>query len=465
MSPAQEGELAITVRTPVSTAVIEDNPGCARRGRFKNGAIVIDLDARRQKHHKILGLDRWTKLHWSEPRTYEVQELSSFLYPIRYRVTTADAWYTDATGERKHYTPSIRGVDAYAKVSEVVQRAAVLLVVIGAVGYRRASWLILQLFQVTVSKSSLCRWVKDVAARLPSKEEIVRLLNEKEPITEAHFDEIFPRGQNGPVLVLKDEHGRIVASDRVEKKDEAAVKAFLEWVRGLGLAIRTFYIDTCSTYRKVIPQVFPQARIQLDYFHIIQCVWRHLWKFFVSRRKQIARNAEESKTPWYKARLKALAKSLWTNRHVLFKSDKNLRDEEKVKLAEMCEADAKVAGIRAFLSGVWRIFEDSSDEAEARVALEKLRAQAVAQESAHHNRAMKFLDDTIEQATTYLREEDVQRNSLAESGMRTLRRLEQEHDGFRSDDSRDDFLRIYQAVKYLGWSLHGPIPSKKAQGP
>ena len=46
--------------------------------------------------------------------------------------------------------------------------------------------------------------------------------------------------------------------------------------------------------------------------------------------------------------------------------------------------------------------------------------------------------------------------------MRTLRRLEAEHDGFRTDDSREDFLKIYQAVKYLGWSLHGPVIRRKA---
>jgi hypothetical protein len=31
-------------------------------------------------------------------------------------------------------------------------------------------------------------------------------LNHKQPITEAHFDELFPRGSSGCVLVLKDEH-------------------------------------------------------------------------------------------------------------------------------------------------------------------------------------------------------------------------------------------------------------------
>jgi len=455
--------MAVTVKVPISTAVMEDNPRCVRRAEFEEDVVVVYLDARKQDHHQALGIGKRVSLHWSkEERTYEAQELSSFPWPIRYHVTTADAWYEDAQGNRAHYTPQIRGLDSRAKVSDVVKRAAVLLIVIGAVGYRRAAWLLQQLFVISVSKSSLARWVKDVASKLPSKEEMVKLLNEEKPITEAHFDEIFPRGKAGPgcVLVLKDEHGRIFATQRVEKRDETHVKAFLEWVRGLGLGLKTFYIDHCQAYRKSIPLVFEKARIQLDYFHIIQNVWRHIWRYFVSRCKTIASRAEDVETPWYKARLKALAKSLWENRHVLFKSEKRLTDEERVKLAEMCEADKKVGAIRSFLSGVWHIFEDSKDASEAEEALKELKKHEAADESVHHRRAVNFLENTFEQATTYLREKDVQRNSLAESGMRTLRRLEREHDGFRTEDSREDFLRIYQAVKYFGWPLHGQIGPK-----
>ena len=215
----------------------------------------------------------------------------------------------------------------------------------------------------------------------------------------------------------------------------------------------------------MIPEVFEGIRIQLDYFHIIQNVWRHLWKYFVSFRKKVAERGEKSRTPWYKRKLLKLAKSLWNNRHLLFKSEKKLSEEEKVKLAELCEEDAKVAGIRAFLSGVWHIFEDSRDAEEARKALDELKAQQTAEESEHHKRAIKFLDESLEQATTYLQHDDVKRNSLAETGMRTLRRLEGEHDGFRTEDSRDDFLRIYQAIKYLGWSVHGENGPEVAEPP
>ena len=57
---------------------------------------------------------------------------------------------------------------------------------------------------------------------------------------------------------------------------------------------------------------------------------------------------------------------------------------------------------------------------------------------------------------TYLKHRDVQRNSLAESGMRVLRRLEVEHDGVRTPKGRENCLKIDQAVKYLGWSVHNP---------
>jgi hypothetical protein len=460
--------MAITLKVPISTDVIEDNAAAVVGAEFEDSVAVIRLDARRLNHRQILGIGRGVKLHWSkEARTYEAQELSSFPWPIRYRVTTADAWYLGPDGARVHYSPPILGLDAHAGVSEAVKRAAILLTVIGAIGYRRVAWLLQELFRVCTSKSSLARWVKDVAEQLPSKEDMVQILNEQKPITEAHFDEIFPRGRagSGCVLVLKDEHGRIFATQRVAERTEEAVKGFLTWVRDLGLGIKTFYIDTCQAYRKAIPQIFPGVRIQLDLFHIIQNVWRHIWKFFVTRRRAIKAAAEKSKTPWYKAKLKALANSLWKNRHLVFKSEKHLSDADRQKLSEICAADQKVGRIRSFLCGVWKIFDGSKDETKARKALEDLKRAGYASDSKHYQKALNFLDDTFEQATTYLRDEGVQRNSLAESGMRTLRRLEQEHDGFRTDDSRDDFLRIYQAIKYLGWSLYGPAPRRTRSRP
>ena len=41
------------------------------------------------------------------------------------------------------------------------------------------------------------------------------------------------------------------------------------------------------------------------------------------------------------------------------------------------------------------------------------------------------------------------RGSNSESGMRLLRRLEKNHDGIRSAATRQHYIQIYQAMKYL----------------
>jgi len=452
--------MAVYVTVPVSTEVIEANPDCQISGAYEHGVLMITIDTREQNHHQRLGLGTRTKLHWGKEQSYEAQELSALAWPIRYRVLTREGYYLDDAGNRVHFTTQARGIDSRRQVSEVLMRAAVLLLVIAGVGYRRAAWLLHQLFHVETSKSALQRWVQEIAAQLPSAEEIIRLLNQKQPITEAHFDEIFPRGTEECVLVLKDEHGRIVATQAVDKREEESVKPFLQRMKALGLRLQSFYIDGCQAYYNAIRAVFGEAvKIQYDYFHILQNAWRQLWKWAVARRRQIKANSEQVSTPWYKKRLEALAKSLWDNRYLLFKAEARLSEEEKERLIEIVQADQKVGRLRAFLGGIWRIFEDSQDEQEARAALAALKQMPIdGQNPKPFEKVIRFLEEHFDWMTTFLRHDGVRRNSLAETGMRVLRRLEVEHDGFRSDKGRENFLRIYQAIKYLGWTVYHPPP-------
>jgi hypothetical protein len=450
--------MPLQVRIPVSTEVIENNPDCKIEGHYEQGRIVIVIDTRHQHHHQRLGISTQTPVHWGEEYEYEVQELSGLAWPIRYRVKARKGYYLDGQGQRVHFTTQARGLDSRRKVSWVLMRAAVLLVVIAGAGFRKSAWLLEQLFQVQISKSALQRWIEEIAEGLPNGDEIVRRLNEQQPIREAHFDELFPLGIAECVLVLTDEHGRIIATQGVDKRDEESVKPFLQRLQRLGLKLQTFYIDGCQAYRNAIRAVFGETvLIQYDYFHIIHNAWRSLWKWAVAHRRHLKKRSRQVTTGWYQKKLEALAKSLWENRYVLFKADEHLTDDEKEQLTHIVEADQKVSRLRAFLGGIWQIFEDSQDEAEARVALAALKQQPT---DRHHSepfvKVIRFLEEHFDWMTTFLKHEGVQRNSLAEASMRSLRRLEIDHDGFRSDKGRDQVLRIYQAVKYLGWSVHHP---------
>ena len=444
------------IQIPVKTEVMERNEDIGTNGKFENGKIVIEMDTRKRDYKKVVGVPRGEPIEWINERTFEVQELSSFAWPIVYRITTADGYYR-REGERIYFTPQIEGLCSQKKVSDVVIRLAVFLSIIAGLGYRKGSWLMEVLFGVVVSKSALARWVEDIAEQLPSADEIVKLLKGLKEITEGHLDEIYPLGTEGCVIVLKDEHGRIIAWQEVEKRDEEHVKPFLERFKGLGLKIKTFYIDHCQAYVNAIGAVYPEASIQFDYFHILQNIWRHVWKEFCRYRGEVKQRARGSKTKWYSEKLKRLARQLWKNRYLFFKSDKNLRAEEKERMMEILHTDLKVSFIRGFLQRVWSIFEDYTDEQEAREKLEALKkySSREAKESGF-SKSINFLDSHFDNMITFLKVPGVQRNSLAESGMRVLRRLEESHDGFRSDKGRQNALKIYQAVMYLGWSIHNP---------
>ena len=209
--------MVVHVSVPVCTEVIAANPDCAFSGAYEDGALVITIDTGNQNLHQRLGLATKTKLHWGAEHEIMIQELSALAWPIRSRLLTRDGYYIDREGERVHFTTAARGLDARRGVSLVLMRAAVLLVRVAGVGYRRAAWLLMELFHVEVSKSALHRWVEEIATSLPDSDEISKALDAKQPITEAHFDELFPRGSDACVLVLKDEHGRIIATQEVER--------------------------------------------------------------------------------------------------------------------------------------------------------------------------------------------------------------------------------------------------------
>ena len=199
--------MAVEILVPVSTEVIEEIPECVISGEYKDGALVISMDARKEDHHSQHGLSQDIEIHWGKEYTVPVQELSGLAWPFRYEVTTGEGWYLDKNGNRRYLTPKMKGLNLHRRVSDVV-----------------------------VTKSTVDRWIDDVADGLPT--------------AEGHLDELFPRGRKGKCeLVLRDEYGRIIVVEEVAKRDEEHVKPFLLRLKGLGLS---FYVDHCKAYRNAI---------------------------------------------------------------------------------------------------------------------------------------------------------------------------------------------------------------------
>lgn len=450
--------LQLTV--PLETAVVHLHGAMVTGSRYEPGqGIVVEMDVRRADWRAILKLPAGTQIGFADPRTVDIQELSAMPWALRYRVKLGDGWYRLKDGERKYFGVGqyLTGMDLERGMTDVAIRAGVLLAVLSGVGLRSVCWLLEFLFHLTVSKSALDRQVKECAASLPNAAGMVQALHADKPITRVHMDEIFARGQRPKLctVVLRDEHGRIFAAWQLVERTAAAVAEFLEVVKSWGIMPAAFHVDGCEAYRDAIRQVFPGAVIQYDYFHVVQNVFKKLWKAMVEHRRELKRRGEASTSPTYSGRLLGLAQQLWENRHLLFTRDENLSGKELATLADICLRDRLVATLRGFQKALTAIFEDSADEKQARERLAALAVRAEVKDGNAFGKSVAFLTERFDDMICYLRHPGIaQRNSLSETGIRFLRRMEQGHDGFRCAAGLDRHLRIFQAVRYLGWSVH-----------
>ena len=78
------------IQLPVTTAVLEQNGDLSPNGKAEDNKIIIEFDTRKRDYHKIFKLKRSVKIGWINERTFDVQELSGFAWPIIYHLSGHD---------------------------------------------------------------------------------------------------------------------------------------------------------------------------------------------------------------------------------------------------------------------------------------------------------------------------------------------------------------------------------------
>jgi hypothetical protein len=254
-------------------------------------------------------------------------------------------------------------------------------------------------------------------------------------------------------MVVKDEHDRILMTHEAVSENGDDARQFLQQLKDLGLKVTAAFSDYSQSFTEAIKAVFPHARFQADHFHTVKNVWGHLKKSLLSYRRQVKASGEAQQD----AACLALAKKLWNMRWSLLKKPGNLSAEEKQALAELeREDEGFVHSFRKIIQQLVHIFDHAHSEAQAKLRLHQLRKDIHTLEDQHLNKIPQFFDDHWEQALRYLRKKGMgthRRGSNSESGMRLLRRLEKNHDGIRSAATRQHYIQIYQAMKYLSLDI------------
>ena len=289
----------------------------------------------------------------------------------------------------------------------------------------------------------------DIGTHLPTPEEMLQQLLALTPATECHLDGYYPLGTDHCVMVIKDEHDRILITHEAASENGEEAKKFLQHVKDLGLNVTAAFSDYSQSFTEAIKAIGPRARFQADHFHTAKNIWGHLKKSLLSYRRQIKARGEAQQNE----ACRALAEKLWQLRWSLLKKPSNLSAEEKQAIAELeSEDEGFVHRFRNIIRQLVNIFDHSHSATQARLRLQQLRKDIRAMEDQHLEKIPQFFDAHWDQALRYLRKKGMgkhRRGSNSESRMRLLRRLEKNHDGIRSAATRQHYIQIYQAIKYL----------------
>ena len=440
--------MAVTVQMQFESAVTEMYQDAFVGSAIENGTTIILFDLRKHDFQSELGTK--ARLCWrKEPYAVEIHELSTFHNPIKYRFIVAQGSYLNDQNQRVYFTPNIQGVSTSQHMSHSVIRLACYLAVVCGVSLRHLALLFSVLFLIPITKSSMKRWIDDIGVHLPTPEEMLGYLLALVPATECHIDGYYPLGTDTCVMVVKDEHDRILITHEAASENGEDARQFLQRCKDLGLKVTAAFSDYSQSFTEAITAVYPHARFQADHFHTVKNIWGHLKKSLLSYRRQIKASGAEKKDE----QLLALAKQLWKLRWSLLKKPGNLSVEEKQALAELAREDGGfVQSFRNIIRQLGNIFDHAHSEAQAKLRLHQLRQDIQVLEDRHLEKIPQFFDDHWDQALRYLRKKGMgkhRRGSNSESGMRLLRRLEKNHDGVRSAATRQHYIQIYQAIKYL----------------
>src|SRR5499427_4441178 len=444
--------MAVTVQMQFESVVTEIYEDAFIGSSIENGTTIIQFDLRKHNFYQELGTP--ATLCWrKESYQVDVHELSTFHNPIKYRFIVAQGSYLNDQHQRVYFTPEIQGVSTSQHMSHSVIRLACYLAVVCGVSLRHIALLFAVLFLIPITKSSIKRWIDDIGAHLPTPEEMLRHLLSLAPATECHIDGYYPLGTDAWVMVVKDEHDRILMTHEAASENGDDAKQFLQQLKDLGLKVTAAFSDYSQRFIEAITAVYPYARFQADHFHTVKNVWGHLKKSLLSYRRQVKASGEAQQD---EAGL-ALAKKLWNMRWSLLKKPGNLSAAETQALAELeREDEGFVHSFRHIIRQLVNIFDHAHSEAQAKLRLHQLRKDIHALEDQHLNKIPQFFDDHWEQALRYLRKKGMgthRRGSNSESGMRLLRRLEKNHDGIRSAATRQHYIQIYQAIRYLSLDI------------
>lgn len=201
---------------------------------------------------------------------------------------------------RKYFTPPVAEVAPYAHSSHPLQHTSSQLYRGGKLALRDVEAHLRSLLHTGTGKSSVLRWHQASLERdYPHPERL--------PFSSVLcIDEVYDHvaGKRLPLFCCVDPVADITIRIPIERADAATLAAAMQQVRALGADPTVIVSDLWTAYPEALRQVWPKARRQLCWFHVMQWVTRKLSQLL---KEYAASRPEEQRKELNRLRFRLLA--------------------------------------------------------------------------------------------------------------------------------------------------------------
>lgn len=335
---------------------------------------------------------------------------------------------------RKYFTRRVREAEPYARHSLPAKGKAKKIYRRGNTSLREAETYMREDFHNSAGKSSILRWhQKGLGEDYP----------EPNKLSFSHIlvvDETFSRtlGERDYVLACVDPVNHISTHLIIDKLDSDSIGEGLQVIKGLGADPQVIVSDLAAYYPEAFAQVWPKAKRQLCWFHVMQIVNKYLWEAIRNYTKRL--DKEEAKR---------IRKSRWK----LLSGRERLSEKDIVLLRELMAShrDSVLEIGTALRDGLREVMNLNRDKTEARKALEALLGEG-GRELANCDPALAHIvslfDSFFEQMITYLDDRQIPRTSnIAERDNRRWRAIERKRYGWVTKHGKEAFLVVMQGYR------------------
>src|SRR5918994_2975682 len=133
-------------------------------------------------------------------------------------------------------------------MSHSIIRLSCYLAVVCGVSLRQIALIFSFLFLISISKSSIKRWIDTIGSNLPTQDDMLEHLLVLKPVSECHLDGYYPMGTDNCVMVVRDEHDRILMTYETGSENGDDARKFLKRIKTLGLKVTAAFSDYSQSF-------------------------------------------------------------------------------------------------------------------------------------------------------------------------------------------------------------------------